>query len=290
MQNRWNIIYRGPLSSCNYGCEYCPFAKTKNSRPELEDDAAKLGKFVDWVANQKDRQIGVLFTPWGEALIHRSYREAIRKLSHLPNVYRVAIQTNLSAQVDFMSECNLNTAALWTTYHPTQVSFDTFLSRCRALDDMKARYSVGVVGFLEAEEEIRRMRNELRASTYLWINAYKRDPTYYSEADIRRFEEIDPHFRTNTTYHPSIGKPCRAGYSSFTVDGAGDTRRCHFIDEKPFGNIYRDGAKFPDRLQKRNCPNQSCGCHIGYVNLENLELDRIYGDGILERIPVSGTL
>ena len=28
---RYNILYRGPLSSCNYGCEYCPFAKHAES-------------------------------------------------------------------------------------------------------------------------------------------------------------------------------------------------------------------------------------------------------------------
>lgn len=155
MTGRWNILYRGPLSSCNYGCDYCPFAKTRNTPEELRDDAEKLGRFVDWVASRDDREIGILFTPWGEALIHESYREAIRRLSHLPNVYRVAIQTNLSARVDFLRDCDRKVAALWATWHPTQVKFETFVSRCRELDAIGARYSVGVVGFKEAEDEIR---------------------------------------------------------------------------------------------------------------------------------------
>jgi DNA-binding CsgD family transcriptional regulator len=29
-----DILYRGPLASCNYGCEYCPFAKRKDTREE----------------------------------------------------------------------------------------------------------------------------------------------------------------------------------------------------------------------------------------------------------------
>ncbi|MES2572948.1 MAG: radical SAM protein, partial [Verrucomicrobiota bacterium] len=90
----WLILYRGPLSSCNYGCDYCPFAKTRNSREELLDDARKLARFVDWV-ERRTEQIGVLFTPWGEALFHRPYQEAIARLSHQANVSRVAIQTNL---------------------------------------------------------------------------------------------------------------------------------------------------------------------------------------------------
>ncbi|MEN8446791.1 MAG: radical SAM protein, partial [Cyanobacteria bacterium J06555_13] len=26
-----SILYRGPLLSCNYGCEYCPFAKRQQT-------------------------------------------------------------------------------------------------------------------------------------------------------------------------------------------------------------------------------------------------------------------
>ena len=37
---RLSILYRGPLASCNYGCEYCPFAKRKDSREALATDLA----------------------------------------------------------------------------------------------------------------------------------------------------------------------------------------------------------------------------------------------------------
>lgn len=282
---RWNILYRGPLSSCNYGCEYCPFAKTRNTREELKDDETRLLRFIDWVAHQTDREIGILMTPWGEALIHRYYRDAIRQLSHLPHVYRVAIQTNLSAPVDFLRNCDLDTAALWTTYHPTQVRLEKFLSRCQDLDDIGARYSVGVVALKEAEDDIKKLRAALNPNTYLWLNAYKRDPHYYEESDLKTFAAIDPHFRTNTTYHDSLGKACRAGHESFTIDGEGNARRCHFVDEPPLGNIYRDGNQFSGKLQPQACPNQTCGCHIGYVHLKTMGLDKVYGDGILERIP-----
>ncbi|MDF1739877.1 MAG: STM4011 family radical SAM protein [Verrucomicrobiales bacterium] len=285
MPERWNILYRGPLSSCNYGCDYCPFAKTRNTALELRDDAERLERFISWVEAQKDRKIGILFTPWGEALIHKVYRVAIRRLSHLPHVYRVAIQTNLSAPVDWTAECDLNTAALWTTYHPTQVRFEKFVSRCHELSAIGTRFSVGVVGLKEAESDIVRLREALPPDVYLWINAYKRDPNYYTEADLTRFEAIDPHFRTNTTYHPSLGKPCRAGHTSFTIDGEGDARRCHFIDDAPIGNIYKDGSRFHEKLRAENCPNSTCGCHIGYVHMNEMKLDAIYGDGILERIP-----
>ena len=145
-----------------------------------------------------------------------------------------------------------------------------------------ARYSVGVVGLKGALSEIARLRAALDPDVYLWINAYKRDPDYYSEADIAAFEAIDPLFRTNTVRHRSLGASCRAGATSFTVDGQGDVRRCHFIRE-PIGNLY--GAGIEAALAERACTNATCGCHIGYVHLDRLNLYETYADGLLERIP-----
>lgn len=278
---RWSILYRGPLSSCNYDCSYCPFGKTRNTRAELAEDARMLGRFVDWVTGRSE-QIGVLFTPWGEALIRRHYQEAFVALSNAPNVWRVAAQTNLSCSLQWLSDCDLETTALWTTWHPTQISLERFVAKCRKLDALGARYSVGVVGFKEAHDDIVRLREALAESVYLWINAYKRDPDYYTTDDVERFEAIDPLFRFNTRYHPSLGDSCRAGEQSFTVDGAGDVRRCHFISE-PIGNIY--GAGIEAALAERPCTNATCGCHIGYVHLDRLGLYDVFGDGILERIP-----
>lgn len=278
---RWSILYRGPLSSCNYACDYCPFAKTRNTREELADDARRLQRFIDWVAG-RDEQIGILFTPWGEALIRRHYQQAFVRLGHLPNVWRVAAQTNLSGRLGWMRDCDLETVALWTTFHPTQTTLEKFLGKCRELDAIGARYSVGVVGFKEAWPQIVELRRALRDDIYLWINAYKRDPDYYDPDDIERFESIDPLFPINTRYHPSRGASCRAGATSFTVDGKGDVRRCHFIEE-PIGNLW-DGS-FDDALRERPCTNEECGCHIGYVHMDRMGLDEVFGDGILERIP-----
>jgi len=280
----WSILYRGPLSSCNYGCGYCPFAKTANTREEILEDGRKLNRFVEWV-EQRAESIGILFTPWGEALIHRTYREAMRRLGAAANVRRVAIQTNLSCRLDWLDACNRDRVALWATFHPTQTSRGKFLAQCARLDEMGIRYSVGVVGFKEQLEEIRALRAELNPATYLWINAYKREPDYYSAADLAAFQGIDPLFPLNARRHPSRGKACRAGSASFTVDGEGVMRRCHFIAQ-PIGNIFENG--FEKALVPKPCSNETCGCHIGYVHLEELGLDSVFGEGILERIPAPG--
>jgi MoaA/NifB/PqqE/SkfB family radical SAM enzyme len=280
---KWSILYRGPLSSCNYACDYCPFAKTKNTRAELADDARRLERFVEWVRSRSDVQIGVLFTPWGEALIRSHYRDALVELSQMPNVDKVAIQTNLSVRsYGWVEDSDKDHMALWATYHPPQVDRDAFLKNCRELDARGVRYSVGVVGLREHFGEIEALREALSPDVYLWVNAYKREPDYYTPDDVARIERVDPLFSDNTVYHPSRGDLCRAGASVFSVDGDGDARRCHFIDEV-IGNIYADDID--DALYERACTNDCCGCHIGYIHLDRLERYPVYGDGLLERIP-----
>ena len=202
---RWNILYRGSLSSCNYACGYCPFAKTRNTAAELARDAEQLARFTSWVSGRKEG-IGVLFTPWGEALIHRTYQRAIVEMSHLPNVHRVAIQTNLSGSLDWLADADLSTAALWATWHPTQTSMERFVERCRRLDELGARYSVGIVGLRETFADVEQLRAILPRHVYLWVNAWKREPDYYRDDEIRRLERVDPHFQLNTVRHPSFGR------------------------------------------------------------------------------------
>lgn len=281
MRPSWSILYRGRLSGCNYVCNYCPFAKTVDSREVLAGDAADLGRFVDWVAARSE-EIGVLFTPWGEGLIRRHYREGMRELSWMPQVRRVAIQTNLSADLAWLAKVNLEKVALWVTYHPSQVSRTRFLGQCARLDGLGVAYSVGMVGMREDIPEIEAMRAALPAGIYMWVNAYKRERPYYSGAERARLRAVDPYFPMNNVRHPSLGKSCRAGESVFSVNGAGEMFRCHFI-KQGIGNIYAPG--FEAALRERPCSMADCGCHIGYVHLDDLGLYDVFGNGILERIP-----
>lgn len=277
-----SLLYRGPLSSCNYSCDYCPFAKTKNTREELADDKAKLDRIVSWITRQEAHRFGILFTPWGEAMIRKYYQRAITTLSHLPNVRRVAIQTNLSSPLEWLSDCNAQTVALWTTFHPTQISRSAFVEKCLQLRSMGIRFSVGTVGFHEALDEIEALRRALPPDVYVWVNANKKLPDYYSAQDVQRLLAVDPLFRWNLHEHPSAGESCRAGESVFSVDGDGKMFRCHFIKQQ-IGTIYDDD--WTAALQSRACTNTSCGCHIGYVHMDKLEQDAVYGEGLLERIP-----
>ena len=281
MSTRWFILYRGPLASCNYGCNYCPFAKKRDTRAELQKDAECLQRFVDWVGGRKE-EIGVLFTPWGEALVQRHYQRAMAELSHMPHVWKVAAQTNLSCKLEWLSAASRETTGLWCTYHPSETTLPRFLQQLAVLDGMGIRYSVGVVGHRSAIEQVEELRAALRPEVYLWVNAWKREANYYSEDELSRIIRVDPLFHFNLHAHPSLGRACRAGSEAFTVDGEGDMRRCHFISSV-IGNIYQAG--FESALRPTPCTNAECRCHIGYVHMPELGLHDVFGSGILERIP-----
>jgi MoaA/NifB/PqqE/SkfB family radical SAM enzyme len=278
-----SLLYRGPLSSCNYACGYCPFAKRAESPTELAHDRACLDRLVGWVGGRTADAIGVLFTPWGEALVRRWYQDALVALTHMPHVAKAAVQTNLSCKLDWIGGCELSRLALWCTYHPGEVSRERFLAKCRELIARGVRFSVGVVGLKEHFAEIDALRAALPADVYLWVNAYKREPDYYTPEMVADLTRVDPLFPVNNARHPSRGRPCRAGASVVSVDGDGTVRRCHFVRE-PIGNLY--APDFERCLGERPCPNDTCGCHIGYVHLDRLRLYEAFGGGVLERVPV----
>ncbi len=278
-----SILYRGPLSSCNYACGYCPFAKRAETAEQLARDRACLERFVGWVGGRTTDTIGVLFTPWGEALVRRWYQHALASLTRTPNVAKGAIQTNLSCKLDWVEECDKAKLALWCTFHPSETTRERFLAKCRELLARGVRFSVGVVGLKEHLAEIDALRRELPPDVYLWVNAYKREADYYTAEMVEELTRIDPLFPLNNQYYPSRGASCRAGASVISVDGDGTARRCHFI-RVPIGNIYEPG--FEECLRERPCSNATCGCHIGYVHLDRLKLYETFGEGVLERVPL----
>ena len=276
-----SILYRGELSSCNYDCPYCPFAKRKDSRDTLATDAQQVARFVEFIKQHPQIQFKLFFTPWGEALIRTYYQQALIELSHFRNVEKVAIQTNLSCRLGWLKKADTNKIALWSTYHPGQVSRETFLDKCRQLDAMNVMYSVGIVGFKETIDEIETMRTLLPKERYLWVNALKKQANYYDAEERERLITIDPLVTYNMINHDSQGKACRTGHTVISVDGDGNIYRCHFIKEQ-LGNLYQHDLQ--TLLQPRDCTNATCGCHIGYVHMDHLGLYEVYQGRELERV------
>lgn len=278
-----SLLYRGRLSSCNYDCAYCPFAKRRDTRASLQRDAMDLARFVEWLQAQHARRVSILFTPWGEGLVRKHYREAMVTLSRLAHVDRVAIQTNLCIGTRWLDQADPAKLAFWCSYHPSQTPRATFVARCAELRRRGIRHSVGMVAMREHFEEIAALRAALPADTPMWLNAYdQRDADYYSEDQLRLMRSVDPHIDVNLAPPPSLGAPCATGERVLSVDGDGNVRRCHFV-ATPLGNLY-DGS-FEAQLRPRTCPNAACDCFIGYVHREDLALGHDYAEGRLERIP-----
>jgi hypothetical protein len=161
------ILYRGPLASCNYGCDYCPFAKRKDDRDALARDRAALQRFVAWVEHEHARApISVMLTPWGEALVHRSYRDAMVRLSLLAHVERVVAQTNLSCDVEWLADGDPRTLALWATFHPGEVARARFVAKVLRVRELGVRISVGIVGLAAHLPEATARRAALPRDVY----------------------------------------------------------------------------------------------------------------------------
>lgn len=279
---RATLYFRGSLSSCNYSCPYCPFSKNTDSAETLARDRLQVQRFTAWIADQErlGHRLSVFFNPYGEGLIHRWYREAMVQLSRMKHVEKVAIQTNLSASLDWTEELNRDTAAFWATYHPGETSEERFLARCFDLHRRGVKFSVGSVGVRSAFDRIESLRRALPEDVYLWVNAFKDRKDYYTDRDIERMRAVDPLFDLNLPDYDSLGRACRTGESVFFVQGAGLVKRC-YSDRRVIGHLYRDGLDGLSRT--RPCGMKTCGCYIGYVHMPELELERAYGDGLLER-------
>ena len=249
----------------------------------MSEDSARLETFCNWVGQQRSEKMEILFTPRGEALIWPHYQQALPPLTHQSHIRQLVVQTNLSGPLEWLSQCHAETMALWCTYHPEETSQDSFLDKLEQLERMQVPFSVGMVGKRDTFELIEQFRHSLPQRHYLWINAVKENPDYYSDDDIARLTEFDPLFPDNLKDFLSYGMTCRGGDNAFTIDGDGTAYRCHLI-KRPLGNIYQQ--TLTTMASSRPCDRDRCDCYIGHINLNDRDMARRYGDRILARIPL----
>lgn len=266
MNRLLTVMYRGPLTSCNYACGYCPFAKWTESAARLQKDRDSLAAFVSWLRSQSQFRWNILFTPWGEALVRRWYRQAMCELSHCEHVSIVSAQTNLSCGLDWLAECCPDRTALWATFHPTECELDRFVQKVRRIHELSIQISVGAVGVVEHLPVLEELRQQLPPEVEVWINAQQPRSRPYRPDEVARFIQLDEQFPLTLKRHRSYGLPCRTGETTFTVDGQGHIRRCHFVDEI-LGTIH--SADWSNALRSRTCPRRFCGCYLGISQLHS---------------------
>ena len=144
------------------------------------------------------------------------------------------------------------------------------------------RFSVGVVGLKEHLAEIDALRagtagGRVPVGQRLQARAGLLHRRRWS-TDLTRIDPLFPRQQPVATRAAAN----RAGPGERHLGG----RRRHGpplpLRPEPIGNIY--DADF-EPAAERPCPNETCGCHIGYVHLDRLGLYDRFGAGVLERVP-----
>ena len=238
MKRQW--YYRGSLKSCNYSCSYCPFSKRKGSVTEKDKDKKALFQFVEAVEQSAQVEGAVQIVPYGEALIHEYYWEALAKLSQNSRIDAVGAQSNFSFPVEKMLSvyCDkggvIDKLRLWGTFHPEMTDVDRFVKQCMLLLDAKVKFCVGVVGVSEHLPMITEIRNALPQNVYVWINKMDGLRRPYTKEEIEAFLEIDEYFGTELTHFKADVSLC--GENRF-VEADGTMRRCN-ICRQTVGNFY----------------------------------------------------
>ncbi len=281
------VLFRTRLEWCNYTCGYCPWNATVQRVPAeaFREDEARLGRVVARIAELPE-PIELFIAPKAEYLVLPYWRAAVGRLLALPQVERVTVQTNLSFDLGpFLDAVEASKLALWTTYHPTEVSaeeLERLHRKWALLQERGVPFSVGIVGTHEALPHLRRLRDRLDKAIYVWVNAYKREPGYYSEEQLADVRAVDPYFDLNNQHFPSLGQPCTAGQRATYLDDEGDLRRCFFVGEV-LGNLFRDGWRRLDA--PKTCPRQTCHCYVGHMHVVELDFRSVYGKHLAARIP-----
>jgi hypothetical protein len=257
---------------------YCPWNanEIRVESDAFRDDEARLNRIIERVAGSAATSGRIFYHAQGRISGIALLRDAVRRLSALPHVRRVTVQTNLAWDVaSFLPTVDVNKLALWTTYHPTEVDafgLEALHVKWEALRSAGVRFSVGIVGTRDNLDAMDAAAcADCRPNVYLWVNAYKREGAYYTSARRpQRIRTIDPYFDLNDQIFPeSPVSRCTAGSHAVYLDDEGDLRRCFFVG-KVIGNLFRDG--WQTLPAPTSCPIATCHCYVGHMHVVELDI------------------
>ncbi len=252
------ITYRGSLKSCNYSCIYCPFSKNIMTKLELEEDKTNLYKFVEKLENTEfEKPVEILFTPYGEALIHEYYRDVFCDLTSENFVDKIGCQTNLSFDVDswLSLDMDFSKVFLLATFHPSMADIDSFVLKVKKISKVH-NICVGVVGNPKDIDTIKNLRSKLPINVYLWVNAMDGLGRKYTDEEIEFFTDIDYNFGLEVGSLKEYN--CNCGSEHIFLDSSGKIFGCN-RHKQVLGNIYND-----DNFKSLKCSGRLCDCYLAY--------------------------
>lgn len=282
--DRFELLYRGSLRSCNYHCSYCPFSKHRRSGRELQKDREQWEHFVQTLEQRFGAfsESTLMVVPYGEALIHPWYWEGLARASVLPGIRAAGAQTNLSFPIEEslgrfrQAGGRLDRLRLWGTFHPEMVPAKVFAGACRQLLKAGVRMCAGAVGVPGNLEYIEELRRELPEEIYLWINRMDGLRRPYTPEEAEAFTKIDPYFPRELSLLPADAKQC--GNRLF-VEGSGKLRLC---------NISRTLERLPENNENicsDFCGRKNCSCYLAYGGRRDFMNELLFGPYPVFRIP-----
>ena len=285
------IYYRGKLNSCNYTCSYCPFGKKSHPTSTTQDKQA-WNRFITAIEQWKGESLQLFIIPYGEALIHRYYREGIMQLAALPQVAGISCQTNLSFPADeWLDELRATPALrgkikIWASFHPEMTSVEKFVRQLHTLHNAAIQVCAGAVGNPSVKNTLADLRDALMPDIYLFINAMQGLKSPLSDEDIRFFTQLDNLFKYDLRNAPAQWENCSGGRSACFIDWKGDIFACPRSKVK-IGNLYQSQKTGQNQKLDTSLPCQRkvCDCYIAFSNLTNHPLHDILGKGTFWRIP-----
>lgn len=284
---RGSLQYRGSLKSCNYSCSYCPFAKRRASKEELEQDKRDWLRFCSSLERKSESGSlpygAVMVVPYGEALIHSCYWEGLARLSQIQTLEMIGAQTNLSFDISRRlleyeeAGGQKSKLRLWATFHPEMTTAESFADQCRKLLAEGIRFGAGSVGVPENIEILRYLRKILPEHVYLWINRMDGLNRRYSDAEEAAFQEIDPLFSQELHWPKADSSSCS---HRLFVEADGRMRLCN-IGRPLEGNWYGE----TDRSHPSACGKKMCSCYLAYGGRDDYGKKWFFGRYPLFRIP-----
>jgi len=282
-----NIYFRGFLSSCNYSCSYCCFAKRKPTEIEISKDKECLRKFCNFIdATEFKNEVSIFLTPYGEGLIHDHYVEALGKLASNPKCKYISCQTNLSFnEYQFLERLkalnvDLSKVKLWASCHPEMISIDEFVNKVKLLKT-DIDLCVGIVALPDDLEYVFQLRKQLPKDVYMWINAKEREERRYTQSQIKSLIEVDPLFYNELQRNRVQNNCCNAGTDSVFIRANGDAYPCHLNKNRLF-NIYTN----QNLAEPFKCDRKFCDCYLSYSHRVDLNIERYFGDYTPIRLPI----
>jgi HAD superfamily hydrolase (TIGR01484 family) len=264
------INYRGYLKSCNYQCYYCPFSKNKQTKQELIEDEKYLNDFIARILAINAAvfsKLHILFTPYGEGLVHSYYQDAIIRLSLAPFIEAISMQTNLSLNAALFSarliekKADLQKIKLWASFHPSEISLPKFIENYHRLD-ARIQVTIGAVAHPQQISVLASLKNHLKAGDYLFLNAMDGFKKAYTPEEIAQFTAIDPFFIAHPKHILADETLCVAGKTHFFVNHTGTVSACNLSRIK-LGNLD-DLLKNGIENKTTRCASKTCECFLAY--------------------------